>query len=274
MLEFYKYQGTGNDFVLIDASQSSEIIDQSLKRWSATSFSQLAKFICHRHFGIGGDGLILLLPPTGSNTQLKWDFYNSDGSAAEMCGNAARCVTEYYFKQRNEVGILRLETLAGILEGVMNSADNPSITMTRPFDYKSQVSLVLAKETISYDFINTGVPHAVVVLPRWEINSNVKVQANEVQLHSDFSPDQTNVTYYCEKDRGIIESASFERGVKDFTLACGTGAVAAAYCYNRTLNEPLKEVTVKVPGGTLEVSFNNEEIRLSGSVEKVFQGRM
>ncbi len=229
--------GAGNTFHIISDDRiqnESEIIKKSI-----------IKNVCLRN---PADGVIFL--KNGSvNNLFEWDFFNNDGSAAEMCGNATRCVGFYL---KNEMRDLRdtwlLQTKAGSIKIKALTENNFQITMT---------SLVLLQSTHGF-FCNTGVPH--LVLPTTQIGKyeNLRVQAQALRMHTDFLPAGTNVTFiHLSADQKKMKAVSYERGVEDFTQACGTGAVAAAF-YNLKMNSVL-ETTVEMPGGSLIINLTDQK---------------
>lgn len=255
----YKLQGTGNDFLLFDARTPSSR-EALLKHAGCSSNVEFVKKICDRHFGVGADGFIFIEPSL--KYSLKWDFYNSDGSSAEMCGNAARCVAVWASQVAQFNNKNTLEAQCGTIELELLKEQYASILMTPITDAKLNQKLKLADHNLIYDFINSGVPHVVIVSDDLQITID-KNLCSLIRNHSVFQPKGTNVTLYKELGLGKIQAISFERGVEDFTLSCGTGAVAAAYSYF-SKNPSLQKVDVLVPGGELQVEFNDKKVYLKG----------
>lgn len=191
------------------------------------------------------DGLIFLKNKSANLYQ--WDFFNNDGSDAEMCGNASRCVGYYIKHELNPPdNIWKLETQAGAVE--IKSLGNKlfQITMT---------PLILLKSSHGF-FCNTGVPHLVVEVTSPSYYSKYKDKAQALRWHKDFQPAGTNVTLVSWAARPeILQAVTFERGVENYTEACGTGAMAAAF-YNFKKNA-LAHSQVEMPGGTLIMDLNN-----------------
>lgn len=259
-LVFTKMSGAGNDFLIADltkaaAKQQLEDLCQGLSR------AQLTQRLCHRTEGVGADGLVLLEP--GAQTPLRWDFYNADGSEAEMCGNAARCAVEYAVTQGLSKSPLQLETKAGIIEGRQIKKEWVEVTMTALSRISTEQSMDFESETYTYSFVDSGVPHVVIHWPESFAFHTMRPLARYLRKHSRFQPQGTNVTFIHKESQQRIQAASFERGVEDFTQACGTGAVAAAFDFLRTQNHQ-KQVEVKMPGGLLQVSFEQDRPRLAG----------
>jgi diaminopimelate epimerase len=245
------------------------------------------KTICDSARGIGADGVVWLEKRTDTNRRgsaqplprFAWDFYNSDGSKAEMCGNAARCAG-LFVQKKFSIDHFELLTGAGLLN-VRARGKEFQVEMTKPGAVIQD--RVLQRESgpttahpqwifKPYDFVNSGVPHAVFFNedldwqnPKsWSRDSVWSEGARTIQNHRAFQPEGTNVTLASEVQAGTIRSATFERGVAAFTRACGTGAVAAALCYGAKTG--LTDVEVLVPGGTLHVDLKqNLKENLNGN---------
>jgi diaminopimelate epimerase len=256
---FTKMTATGNDFILVHPPVSPLTTQQR---------AALAIQLCHRTQSVGADGLIFLEHSGTPSADLAWDFYNADGSHAEMCGNAARCVTLFAQHLKLAPNPLRLKTGAGVVLCHRMDEQRVSVTMPLLTEIRTHQSLLLESRSIPYFFLNSGVPHAVFnldSLSEWsdvnfllsrKIPAEVKAFAQRIQSHNDFGPRETNVTLYRPQERGIF-SISFERGVKDFTQSCGTGAVAAAYVHSQL--QGVNTVDVRVPGGQLKVEFTSKD---------------
>jgi len=214
-ISFYKMSGAGNDFIIID-NRTLDIPIQDL--------SQFAARICCRKMSAGADGLILIEP--SDNADFKWQFFNADGSVAEMCGNGARCAARV--AQMLDIGgkNLRFETLAGVIEAEIGR-ETVSIRMTDPGDVILDERMDTGQGPLVYARVNTGVPHVVVEVPDID-TAPVLEQGREVRFHERFAPAGTNVNFISAAGPGIWSIRTYERGVEDETLACGTGNVAAA----------------------------------------------
>jgi diaminopimelate epimerase len=252
-LSFYKMSGAGNTFTLIDARKSSnwDLVEKKNK----VIRSEFAQLICHQTTGLGTDGVLFIQDgPTGFD--FEWDFYNSDGSTAEMCGNAARCAAVFCSEDLSAGGMkeFKFKTGAGLVEAQVLSDGRVRVHM--PEAQVINANLVIQTKSSSSEkfvFLNTGVPHAVQKIHDYEDVENLKDLAREVRSHPDLMPAGTNVTYYADVSAGHIKAITFERGVEDYTLACGTGAVAAALAAH--LENNLSMIEVQMPGGAIEVSF-------------------
>ncbi|MFZ5800833.1 MAG: diaminopimelate epimerase [Candidatus Omnitrophota bacterium] len=210
-IAFVKMVAAGNDFV----------IAENLKG----NLAKLAKEICQRKTGIGADGLLVL--EKSRRADYKMRVFNPDGSEAEMCGNGARCMALYISKAKK---IKRqhfvLETLSGLIEAKVEK-DNSFINMGIPQDIKLEVALNLTDGQIGVSSINTGVPHAVVFPPRLREGEVISL-GREIRYHPKFAPRGTNVDFVEPIKRDLIKVRTYERGVENETLACGSGSVAAA----------------------------------------------
>ncbi len=226
--------GAGNTFHLIGADVSQLSIAEK---------KELTRSICGKD---AADGLIFIRKNLAEQN-FQWDFYNNDGSDAEMCGNATRCVG-YYIKNelKDPAPEWTLKTVAGNILIRPLAHDQYEITMTK---------LELLKSTHGF-FCNTGVPHLVLEIEKFEDYRSLKEQARHLRYGLEFLPAGTNVTYV-KIDASVkkMKAVTYERGVEDFTEACGTGAVAAAF-YNLVLHS-VSESSVEMPGGSLIVNLNN-----------------
>lgn len=248
----FKYTATGNDFLFVDLLSA-----QNQKSWKKLMLqktrAEAAKQICSRHFGVGADGLVFLEPK--DKLDFAWDFYNSDGSAAEMCGNAARSAGLHMYLQHKKNQI-RFETKSGVIESEYKSPQNIRVKMPKISEAKWHQLAPLVTKQIHYDFILAGVPHAVVRVPSFKPRGSLKAWAKELKCLPVFGKASTNVTFVREMTEDLAHSMTFERGVEGFTLSCGTGAVAAAF--SLTKGEEGSLIKLRVPGGNLSVEFKNK----------------
>lgn len=266
LLEFTKMNGAGNDFIVFD-NRAGKI---SLTR------EQVVR-LCDRHRGIGADGVLILVPCRSGKADWAWDFYNSDGSTGEMCGNGARCFARFVQKAVGLKGDFTFETEAGVITASFEG-ERVTVNLTRPKDLRlnERVSLSSGVETIHS--LNTGVPHAVLYVPDAD-QAMVQSLGPEIRRHPYFGPRGTNVNFVQVLGPNHIRVRTFERGVEGETLACGTGVSAAAMISAR-VHRFTSPVQVQVQGGdTLAVSFKDtgaefEEVRLTGPADFVFEGRI
>ncbi|MGE4357029.1 MAG: diaminopimelate epimerase [Candidatus Omnitrophota bacterium] len=272
-LYFVKMVASGNDFVIIEKPLPS----------NAGDLSNLAKEICERKYGIGADGLLVLEKSKIADFRMR--IFNPDGSEAEMCGNGLRCAafwTNYkstYNKPQKPLKKIKVETKAGILEARVNK-NRVKIKMTEPKDFKMDINLNIGGEKYTVHHINTGVPHTILFVNNLK-NTNVKGLGKIIRFHPRFLPQGTNVDFVEIKDRKNIILRTYERGVEDETLACGTGAVASAIITMARL--PCRthaEYSVNVltqSGEILKVYFERDKDRfknvwLEGTARMVFSG--
>jgi diaminopimelate epimerase len=213
-IEFYKMTGGGNDFILIDNRTGK--IDVADLRPSIPR-------ICRRKLSVGADGLIVL--ENSDKAHFRWHFFNADGSEAEMCGNGGRCAARLAHVLGMAPPELTFETVVGIIHAQVKGTV-VKLTLPPPTDIRLGLALPIGEEEISVDFINTGVPHTVIFAPDLT-GVDVVGLGRQIRQHQAFQPAGTNVDFV-NVQNSTVEIRTYERGVEDETLACGTGAVAAA----------------------------------------------
>jgi len=254
-IEFTKIVASGNDFIVVNKKPAGNL-------------SKLAKALCDRKFGIGADGLLLI--GKAKNADFHMRILNADGSEAEMCGNGARCAALFSAKKK-----ARMLTLAGIINTLV-SGSLVKIQLTDPDKIKLDIPLRVSGQAIKVSFVNTGVPH-VVVFVEGLAKIDVVGIGRQIRRHVRFSPAGTNVNFVEVKDNNLIGIRTYERGVEDETLACGTGSTAAALIF-ALKNNLTNLVKVKTQSGeTLKVYFTKQEgkfknVWLEGSAKIVYKG--
>ncbi|MEM9399392.1 MAG: diaminopimelate epimerase [Verrucomicrobiota bacterium] len=266
---FYKMTGAGNDFVCIDNRKGN--VRLTKKKIAA---------LCDRHFGVGGDGLLLLETINRKDVDFRMKYYNADGGPADMCGNGARCFANFARQCRavspKKKGI-RFMTLAGVIEADYLTGGQVRITLTEPEDQRLHIPLkTKTGGKLEAHFLNTGVPHVVVYKKDLE-KLCVKTLGSEIRWHKAFAPAGANVNLVELTGKSSIRVRTYERGVEDETLACGTGVTAAALISHlvHSINSP---VSVKVQGGpTLKVGFKKtatgfEQVTLTGPATYCYKG--
>ena len=265
-IAFTKMSGSGNDFIVIDHRR--RFIDDA----------QLADFIvkvCRRKMSVGADGVILI--ENAVETDFKWRFFNSDGSRAEMCGNGARCAARFAYLNGIAGPQLTFQTDAGIIAAEVLD-ERVKVKMTEPTDLRTDVPLPLEAGSCQVDFINTGVPHVVIETENLE-SADVRGIGREIRRHAAFAPGGTNVNFMTDRPEGGIAVRTYERGVEDETLACGTGSVAAALVsatrYRR--QSPIDVLTRS--GIRLSVHFTLqdgrfEDVYLEGDARVIYKGEL
>jgi diaminopimelate epimerase len=273
-IEFYKMSGAGNDFIMIDNRESV---------FNFPDTPLAVSRLCRRASSIGADGLILIENPDGSEVDFSWSFYNSDGSEAEMCGNAARCAARLSFLLGISKKTLSFLTGAGVIHAKILESGGVRIEMTDPKDIRlnRNISLESLNKGVktAYDFADTGVPHAVVDMGSGRALSELDIDAagSEIRYHEDFKPAGTNANFVSYEEGGIIKMRTYERGVEGETLACGTGAVAAAILSYLNGKAAPPVTVVPTSGIPLTVHFVADgkevsEVALEGDARLVYRG--
>ena len=263
MLRFTKMNGAGNDFVVID-NRAGDVRLQP---------EQIVR-ICDRHRGVGADGILLL--EKGSNgADFRMRYYNRDGGEAEMCGNGARCFARFAKKVAGAPERISFQTPAGLI-GARLHGDLVTLNMSDPTDLRLNLRLQIDGEDAVVHYINSGVPHVVVPVARLDV-VHVFTQGAAIRRHKKFSPQGANVNFIEKRGAQKILVRTYERGVEDETLACGTGVVASALIFAVTekVDGPVS-VTVR-SGSELSVDFKRagnqfRNVTLTGPAEFAFEG--
>jgi diaminopimelate epimerase len=256
ILPFYKYQGAGNDFILLD-NRTGKFNNLSPKQ---------IKQLCNRNFGIGADGLMLL--NHHEEFDFEMDYYNSDGSGGAMCGNGGRCIVAF----AKQIGVVDSYTKFIASDGVHEATiDESGIVKLKMIDIET-----VSQKGNSF-FVDTGAPHHI------EFNNHVKElnvfdRGKQIRYSNEYKDTGTNVNFVQVIDDGI-KIRTYERGVENETLACGTGAVASAISYYSKYKITGKNIKVQTLGGELQVSFNERntvftDVYLSGPAKFVFSGQI
>ncbi len=254
-IEFYKYQGTGNDFVMID--NRAGIFPKEN--------TELVAHLCDRRFGIGADGLILL--DTDSETDFRMVYYNSDGNLSSMCGNGGRCLVAFAKK----LNIIQNETTFIASDGLHYATVSEENIVSL-----QMIDVTEIKNTSEYSFLNTGSPHHVQLVADLE-NYNVKENGAIIRYGDLYGKEGSNVNFVKKINDSTFSLRTYERGVEGETLACGTGATAVAIAMNATGQTNLNAINLNVEGGKLAVSFDIENgkytnVFLKGPAEFVYKG--
>jgi diaminopimelate epimerase len=263
MLRFTKMNGAGNDFVMIDNRAGDvRLVPEQIMR------------ICDRHRGVGADGILLLeKPQNGADFRMR--YYNRDGGEAEMCGNGARCFARFANKIAGAKKDVRFETPAGII-GARLRGDTVTLEMSEPKDLRLSIDLVANGQKESVHFINSGVPHAVVPVAKVE-DVDVQRRGEAIRRHEKFSPQGANANFIEKRGAKKIAVRTYERGVEEETLACGTGVVASALIFAATekVDGPISVIVRS--GSELSVNFKRDgeqfrQVTLTGPAEFAFEG--
>jgi diaminopimelate epimerase len=255
-IHFYKYQGTGNDFIIIDN-----------RAWTLTALTvEKVKFLCDRRFGIGADGLMLLNPKTGFDFEMK--YYNADGRESSMCGNGGRCMVRF----AHSLGMHRDKYHFLAVDGVHEAEIDGSVVSLKMNDVNW-----ITEHGNDY-VLDTGSPHYVKLVSD-VMDYDVVNKGMEIRYNSEFSKEGINVNFVEQRKHDEILVRTYERGVEDETLSCGTGVTASALVYHH--NEAgYNDVTVLTKGGRLTVRYNRigdgrfTDIWLCGPAEMVFEGEV
>ncbi len=238
--------GSGNDFVVVD-HRVPHLADGDIKRFVTQ--------ICRRGLSIGADGVILLVPSTRAD--YGWRFYNADGGEASMCGNGSRCVARYAYLQKIAPARHTIETAAGLVSAEVYDSGRVRVHLPDPRGLRLHINIPIDGVTTTGHFIDTGVPHVVYFVAAVD-GVNVVQQGRVTRHHPLFKPAGTNVNFVEVVDSRTLKIRTYERGVEDETLACGTGAIAAATLAT-ALGKTRPPVSLLTRGGiVLVVDFKQE----------------
>ncbi len=265
-LPFFKMHGGGNDFVLIDHRQGFI---------PAAEQPEFARRVCHRQLGAGADGLILI--EASPSADFRWRFYNADGSEPEMCGNGGRCAARFAVMNHIAPADLSFETLAGTIKAEVKGR-RVKLLMAGVGDLRLDQTIPLEGVELKGHFLKVGVPHVAVPVADLA-QTPVTAWGRAVRFHPMFAPAGTNVNFVRMEGPQEIRIRTYERGVEDETLACGTGAVASALIAAR-LGQVVSPVTVHTRGGeALTIYFAPQgeaftEVYLEGDALVSYQGEL
>ena len=251
-INFYKYHGTGNDFIIIDNRDKSFVVDNTV----------IAK-MCNRRFGIGADGLMLL--ENDKETDFRMVYFNSDGYEGTMCGNGGRCIVAFAKK----LGVIENKTKFIAVDGIHYAEINNNLVSLKMLD------LDKIKNIENDYFLDTGSPHYVKFVNDFE-RVNVYNDGKAIRYNDTFKAEGTNVNF-AELSGNTIKVGTYERGVEDETYSCGTGVTAVAICAYLESDKKINNFDISTKGGKLNVRFENnnntfENIWLTGPATFVFKG--
>ncbi|PHQ62289.1 MAG: diaminopimelate epimerase [Maribacter sp.] len=254
-LEFYKYQGTGNDFVMID-NRHSEFSKNDTERIS---------FLCDRKFGIGADGLILL--EEDEETDFRMVYFNADGKEGSMCGNGGRCLVAF----AKYMEVIDDETTFNAVDGLHKATIENGVVSLQMQD----VTGIMVKPTAT--FLDTGSPHHVQLVKNLD-NINVFKEGKKLR-YGLYGEKGSNVNFVEQKDTAIFSVRTYERGVEDETLSCGTGVTAVAIAMHNSGKTDSENVLINSLGGELQVRFEKngkgyKNIHLVGPAKMVYKGEI
>ena len=262
VFRFQKMNGAGNDFVVVDN-----------RGGGVRATPRIVRALCDRKRGVGADGVILV--ETEPHADYRMRYFNSDGGEAEMCGNGARCAALFASKlglggPEGEGIRLRFRAQPGLMTALVQGG-RVAVSMTDAVGLRTNLSLALSGGREIVHFVNTGVPHAVVVTDDWDSLTEERVvkHGREIRLHQEFSPDGANANFVRVGSGGVVSIRTYERGVESETLACGTGSIAAAVILShlRLVESP---VSVMTRGNELlRISFRKTTV---GATDVVLEG--
>lgn len=253
---FYKYQGTGNDFVFVDNRQ--EFFNKNNTKLIAS--------LCDRRFGVGGDGLILL--ENDKEVDFRMVYFNADGNQSTMCGNGGRCIVAF----AEMLNIIKEKTTFNAIDGLHEA------TIENGFVKLKMQDVETISVSDSYTFLNTGSPHHVALVNNLK-NFDVKTEGSKIRYGAPYNNEGTNVNFVSQINIDTFAVRTYERGVEDETLSCGTGVTAVAIAMHTIGKTDKEELTLNVEGGVLKVSFNKvdtgyKNIWLQGPAKLVFKGEI
>lgn len=263
-IPFYKMQGTGNDFIIINNIEL---------KFTYETLVKLAKQICQRKISVGSDALMVVDTPQKGG-DFRMIFFNADGTEAEMCGNGARCLARYAFENQLANEEMQIETVAGMVYAKRLDQRNYQVQLNDPANI--QEALMFNDFLVDYvELGDPGIPHLVVPYENLSITPLASMQALAKSLrYWDYLPKGANVNFYEVLENQEVVVRTFERGVEDFTLACGTGSGSTAYILaQKGLVQP-EEVTIHVLGGILKVKVTPDGLFLIGDTNIITKGEI
>jgi len=268
MLAFTKVVASGNDFVVVD-NRAQAVIRQGI------DLAKLAQEVCARKLSIGADGLLVI--EESDKGDFKMRIFNPDGSEVDMCGNGIRAISFLAREDGIAQDKMKVETKAGVLESVVGK-DQVKVLMSVPKDIKLDYSLSVDGEKYQASSLNTGVPHVVIEVKDLE-NFDVISQGAKIRYHGQFAPEGTNANFIQLIDKNKIRVRTYERGVENETLACGTGSTASAIVVGAKRQGDNKFCVLTQSGEELTIYFKNTageitDVYLEGGAKIVYRGRI
>lgn len=266
ILSFYKMSGSGNDFILID--NHAGIVDEE-------NLGHFVASICRRKLSVGADGVILL--EASELADFKWRFFNADGGEVEMCGNGGRCAARLAYLKGIAGPRLTFETKSGVIRAEVADG-RVKLEMPEPSPPELDYRLKIGEETFSVSSITVGVPHVVIWVTDLETSPVFKV-GQAIRFHQRYSPAGTNVNFVQQMDDGMFAIRTYERGVEEETLSCGTGSVATALIA-ATKGMAASPTVLHTRGGeALKVYFERSgydfrSVFLEGDARVIYEGRL
>lgn len=261
-MKFTKMQGAGNDFI---------VIDNITEKIPVEKLGELAKRICTRRLSIGADGLMVVDEPTDGG-DYKMRFYNADGSLGEMCGNGARCIARYGYEKGLAGSTQRVETTAGLVVGERINERQYKIRLNDISKLTIDEEIVLDGKGITLSYVelgNPGLPHVVVEIPGLSSMDKEELRTlGEKLRYDEHFPKGANVNFYEITGKDSIVELTYERGVEDFTMACGTGTGCVVSVLTLKNCVSGNNVGVEVPGGKLFITVARE--KQTGKIKDIF----
>ncbi|MDY6953043.1 MAG: diaminopimelate epimerase [Thermodesulfobacteriota bacterium] len=265
-ISFFKMSGSGNDFIIVD-NRDRMVGDEGLGPWIAS--------VCRRKHSVGADGLILI--ERADKADFRWRYFNADGGEVEMCGNGGRCAARFALLKGIAGPRLRFETMAGVIQAEV-TGERVKLEMPAPSAPQLDYRLEVEGETLTVSSITVGVPHVVTWVEDLEAAPVVRL-GRAIRYHGHYAPAGTNANFVQPLEDGTLAIRTYERGVEDETLACGTGSVASALiAASKGLVTP--PVVLHTRGGErLRIHFKGEgsggsPVFLEGDAKVIYEGRL
>ena len=269
-IPFMKFSGAGNDFVIIN----------NLENLVDSTDTNFVKKVCERRMSVGADGVLLVEKADGIGTgsvDFRMRYFNADGGEVETCGNGARCISRFAYLNGIVTEKMRFLTNAGIYESEI-VGDNVKVRMSQPTDIRLNVPLQLKDGVHTVGFANSGVPHVVFFVEDLD-GTDVFDMGQQTRYHADFRPAGTNANFIRIQSSERLEIRTYERGVEDETLACGTGSIASAIV-SAALGKVTSPVSVKTASGVvLKIHFDMSDgepknVYLEGDARVIYAGEL
>lgn len=269
-IPFMKFSGAGNDFVIIN----------NLENLVDSTDTNFVKKVCERRMSVGADGVLLVEKADGIGTgsvDFRMRYFNADGGEVETCGNGARCISRFAYLNGIVTEKMRFLTNAGVYESEI-VGDNVKVRMSQPTDIRLNVPLQLKDGVHTVGFANSGVPHVVFFVDDLD-GTNVFDMGQQTRYHADFKPAGTNANFIRIQSSERLEIRTYERGVEDETLACGTGSIASAIV-SAALGKVMSPVSVKTASGVvLKIHFDMSDgepknVYLEGDARVIYAGEL
>ncbi len=271
VLEFTKMSGAGNDFI---------VIDNRFYAFTSDELSGFASRFCRRREGVGADGLLALSNAASAEADYRMTYFNADGSVGTMCGNGARCLARFARDAGLESEPLFFDSDAGLYRASVAELGDVRLYVPAPRNFKSvvQLSNPLPDGSKKAHYLWTGTEHVVVFVD--DVSSVDVVRLGRAIRHDEIlGPEGANVNFVEQQDAGNLKVRTFEKGVEDETLACGTGSIASSIVAALTARSDSKQFAVHMRGGTLEIGFEGnadapENLYLQGAADVIYRGSL